>query len=150
MVLQEVTTLKGKSLNFGAIYHEIALAYLNKFLKPDYTFNAKDFLKLHELVLRSIKDDFAGRLRNSGVSIAGTNVVPLKAQKVYGLFDELVNFVNENPQQLNIIELVMVFHHKFVSIHPFFEGNIRTVRSAMNLILMNAHILRPKRVIIQN
>jgi Fic family protein len=30
----------------------------------------------------------------------------------------------------------MVFHHKFVWIYPFFDGNGKTVRLAMNLILM--------------
>ncbi len=136
MVLQEGITIKGKSLreHFEAKNHETALDYLYTLVKPDYKLNGKDILKLHRLVLRSIEDDFAGRLRNSGVRIAGANFVSPNVQKVSGLFDELVNFVNENPQQLNVIELAMVFHHKLVWIHPFFDGNGRTVRLAMNLI----------------
>jgi Fic family protein len=66
-------------------------------VKPDFKLNGRDILKLHELVLRSIEDDFAGKLRNSGVRIAGANFVPPNAQKVSGLFNELVSFVNENP-----------------------------------------------------
>ncbi len=38
--------------------------------------------------------------------------------------------------QLNEIELATIFHLKFVWIHPFFDGNGRTVRLVMNLILM--------------
>ncbi len=150
MVLQEGITVKGKSLreHFEAKNHETALDYLYTLVKPGYQLNGKDILKLHELVLRSIEDDFAGRLRNSGVRIAGANFVPPNAQKVSGLFDELVNFVNENKQQLNVIELAMVFHHKFVWIHPFFDGNGRTVRLAMNLILMNAGF--PPAIILRN
>ena len=150
MVLQEGITVKGKSLreHFEAKNHETALDYLYTLVKPGYQLNGKDILKLHELVLRSIEDDFAGRLRNSGVRIAGANFVPPNAQKVSGLFDDLVNFVNENKQQLNVIELAMVFHHKFVWIHPFFDGNGRTVRLAMNLILMNAGF--PPAIILRN
>jgi Fic family protein len=138
MVLQEGITIKGKSLreHFEAKNHETALDYLYTLVKPDYKLNGKDILKLHRLVLRSIEDDFAGRLRNSGVRIAGANFVPPNAQKVSGLFDELVNFVNENPQQLNVIELAMVFHHKFVWIHPFFDGNGRTVRLVDILVML--------------
>ncbi|MGW1455724.1 Fic family protein [Salegentibacter agarivorans] len=150
MVLQEGITVKGKSLreHFEAKNHETALDYLYTLVKPGYQLNGKDILKLHELVLRSIEDDFAGRLRNSGVRIAGANFVPPNAQKVSGLFDDLVNFVNENKQQLNVIELAIVFHHKFVWIHPFFDGNGRTVRLAMNLILMNAGF--PPAIILRN
>ncbi len=150
MVLQEGVTIKGKSLreHFEAKNHETALEYLYTLVKPDYRLNGKDILKLHELVLRSIEDNFAGRLRNSGVRIAGTNFVPPNPQKVSGLFDELVGFVNENPLQLNVIELAMVFHHKFVWIHPFLDGNGRTVRLAMNLILMKEGF--PPAIILKN
>jgi len=50
--------------------------------------------------------------------------------------DELLSFIKENPLNLNVIELATVFHHRFVWIHPFFDGNGRTVRLAMNLLLM--------------
>jgi hypothetical protein len=32
--------------------------------------------------------------------------------------------------------LATLFHHRFVWIHPFFDGNGRTVRLAMNLLLL--------------
>jgi len=91
---------------------------------------------LHRYVLRSIEEDYAGRLRTSGVRISGVNFTTPNALKVSGLLDELVQFMIENPLQLNDIELATVFHHKFVWIHPFFDGNGRTVRLAMNLLLL--------------
>jgi len=138
MVLQEGITIKGKSLreHFEAKNHEKAINYLYDLVDDSYTLRGIDILSLHGLVLRSIEDDFAGRLRNGGVRIAGANFVPPNAQKVTGYFDELIDFINQNPLSLNDIELATVFHHKFVWIHPFFDGNGRTVRLAMNLLLM--------------
>lgn len=87
-------------------------------------------------------------MRNAGVRIAGANFTPPNAQKVSSLIDELIAFVNENPLGLNIIELATVFHHKFVWIHPFFDGNGRTVRLAMNLLLMREGF--PPAIILKN
>lgn len=138
LVLQEGITIKGKSLreHFEAKNHELALQHLYTLIQPNYQLNTPDILDLHRYVLRSIEEDYAGRLRTGGVRISGANFVPPNAQKVSGMLDELVQFVVENPLQLNSIELATVFHHKFVWIHPFFDGNGRTVRLAMNLLLL--------------
>lgn len=138
MVLQEGITVKGKSLreHFEVKNHEIALNHLYELVKADSMLSSAVVLKLHEYVLRSIEDDFAGRLRSGGVRIAGANFIPPNALKVPDLLDELILFVKKNPLNLNTIELATVFHHKFVWTHPFFDGNGQTVRLAMNLILM--------------
>ncbi|GGD03230.1 Fic family protein [Hyunsoonleella pacifica] len=150
MVLQEGVTIKGKSLreHFEAKNHETAINYLYTLVSKGYKLNEKDILALHALVLRSIEDDFAGRLRNAGVRISGANFIPPNARKVSQLLDDLVHFVTKNPLGLNVIELATVFHHKFVWIHPFFDGNGRTVRLSMNLILM-AHGFPPA-IILKN
>ncbi len=138
LVLQEGITIKGKSLreHFEAKNHEKAIDYLYTLVDENYVLNSKDVLSLHALVLRTIEDDFAGRLRNAGVRISGANFIPPNASKVSDMLEELIVYVNENPQQLHVVELAAVFHHKFVWIHPFFDGNGRTVRLAMNLLLM--------------
>jgi Fic family protein len=138
MVLQEGVTIRGKSLreHFEAKNHEKAINYLYNIVNEDYKLRSIDILSLHGLVLQNIEEDFAGRLRNAGVRIAGANFIPPNAQKVSDLLDELVDFINTNPLELNDIELATVFHHKLVWIHPFFDGNGRTVRLAMNLLLM--------------
>ncbi|MBZ9785878.1 Fic family protein [Psychroflexus sp. CAK57W] len=138
LVLQEGITIKGKSLreHFEAKNHELALKHLYTLSKRDYQLNACDILDLHRYVLRSIEEDYAGRLRTGGVRISGANFIPPNARKVPDLLDELIDFVVENPLQLNAIELATVFHHKFVWIHPFFDGNGRTVRLVMNLLLL--------------
>ena len=140
MVLQEGVTVKGKSLreHFEAKNHETALIHLYKLVESKQPLSASTILDLHGYILRSIEDETAGRLRNSSVTITGANFRPPNAKKASQLFDELIHFINSNELGLNTIELATVFHHKFVWIHPFFDGNGRTVRLAMNLILLQA------------
>ncbi|MCB0508939.1 MAG: Fic family protein [Bacteroidetes bacterium] len=150
LILQEGITIKGKSLreHFEAHNHEKAIDYLYEIVNDNYKLRSIDILSLHALVLRSIEDDFAGRLRNGGVRIVGANFVPPNANKISSLLDELIDFVNENPLKLNDIILATIFHHKFVWIHPFFDGNGRTVRLAMNLLLMRKGF--PPAIILKN
>lgn len=150
MVLQEGITVKGKSLreHFEAKNHEKAIDYLYSLVNENYTLRSIDILSLHELVLRMIEDEFAGRIRNGGVRITGANFVPPNANKVSDLLDELIDFVNTNPLGLNDIEMATVFHHKLVWIHPFFDGNGRTVRLAMNLLFMRKGF--PPAIILKN
>ena len=138
MVLQEGITIKGISLreHFEAHNHDKAIDYLFSIINDNYVLRSIDILSLHGLVLRSIEDDFAGRLRNGGVRISGANFIPPNANKVSDLLDELIDFINTNSLNLNDIELATIFHHKLVWIHPFFDGNGRTVRLSMNLLWM--------------
>jgi Fic family protein len=150
MVLQEGITIKGITLreHFEAKNHENAINHLYSIINAEYKLKSIDILSLHGLVLRSIEDDFAGRIRTGGVRITGANFVPPNATKVSDLLDELIDFVNSNPLNLNDIELATVFHHKLVWIHPFFDGNGRTVRLAMNLLLMRKGF--PPAIILKN
>jgi Fic family protein len=150
MVLQDGITVKGKSLreHFEAKNHEKAIHFLYSIVEDNYELRAKDILSLHSLVLNFIEEDFAGRFRNGGVRINGANFVPPNANKVSDLLDELIYFISINPLKLNDLELATVFHHKFVWIHPFFDGNGRTVRLAMNLLLMRKGF--PPAIILSN
>jgi len=150
MVLQEGLTVSGKSLreHFEVYNHEKAIDYLYTLVNNRYKLRSIDVLSLHGYVLRSIEDEYAGRLRNGGVRIVGANFTPPNANKVSDLLDELVIFINDNPLGLNDILLATIFHHKLVWIHPFFYGNGRTVRLAMNLLLMRKGF--PPAIILKN
>jgi Fic family protein len=150
MVIQEGITIKGKSLreHFETHNHDKAIDYLYTIVNDDYKLRSIDILSIHGLVLRSIEDDFAGRLRNGGVRISGANFMPPNANKVSDYLDELIDFINTNPLGLNDIELATIYHHKLVWIHPFFDGNGRTVRLSMNLLLMRCGF--PPAIILKN
>jgi len=151
LVLQEGITIKGKSLreHFEAKNHEKAIKYLETLVtKKKKGILAKEIFSLHELVLAGIEEDYAGRYRNGQVRITGANFVPPNSLKVPDLMKELFNWVNKNSENLDLVTLVTKFHHKFVWIHPFFDGNGRTARLAMNLFLMQAGF--PPSVILKN
>jgi Fic family protein len=149
-VLMDGMTVKGKSMreHFEATNHHEAIEYLESLVKQDYVLNERDILEIHSIVLSKIEKEFAGRYRNGAVRIIGANFIPPNALRVSEQMEELLDWVNANPMQLNEVALASIFHHRFVHIHPFFDGNGRTVRLAMNLILMRSGF--PPAIILKN
>jgi Fic family protein len=148
LVIEEGFTIKGKSLreHFEAVNHQEAIEFVESLVSKKYTLSDRDILKVHELVLQKIEKDFAGRYRTSGVRISGANFVPPNALKVDTLMEELIGWVNTT--ELDIIVRAAIFHHRFVWIHPFFDGNGRTVRLVFNLLLMKEGY--PPAIILKN
>lgn len=138
LVLEQGITVKGRNLreHFEAKNHEKAILFVEELAKPRYSLCERDILKVHSLVVENIESEFAGRFRNGQVRILGANFIPPNFVKIPSLVKELVSYVNHNPDKLDSVELVAKFHHRFVWIHPFFDGNGRTARLLMNLILM--------------
>lgn len=149
LILEEGITIKGKSLreHFEAVNHQDAIEFVESLAKPDYRLSAMDLMGIHGLVMQKIEKEFAGRFRTSGVRISGANFVPPNALKVPEYIDELVEWTNSEPA-LNEIVKATIFHHRFVWIHPFFDGNGRSVRLAFNLLLMKQGF--PPAIILKN
>jgi Fic family protein len=138
LVLQDGITVKGKPLreHFEAVNHHDAIDYIDSIIKSNYVINERDVLHTHALVLDKIEKDFAGRFRNAGVRITGANHTPPNALKVYDYMHDLMRWVNEESGGLHPIIRAAVFHHRFVWIHPFFDGNGRSVRLLYNVLMM--------------
>ncbi len=148
MVIEEGFTIKGKSLreHFEAVNHQDAIAFVEGLVNKKYVLTDTDILKIHALVLQKIEKDFAGRYRNSGVRITGANFVPPNALKIDALMTELVQWVNDSD--IDTVIKATIFHHRFVWIHPFFDGNGRTARLLYNLLLMKDGF--PPAIILKN
>jgi len=150
VVLQDGMTIGGKSLreHFEVINHDSAIQMLEEIVDPKYVLRAIDILSLHELVLDNIDKQNAGRIRNTRVRIVGANFTPPSPQKVSGLLDKLIKFTLDNPLDLSAPILATIFHHQLVWIHPFVDGNGRTGRLAMNLLLQSKGY--PPSIILKN
>lgn len=150
VILEEGFTIKGKSLreHFEALNHQEAIELVEDLAKPNYQLLTNDIQVIHGLLLQKIEKDFAGRFRNSGVRISGANFISPNALKVNDLINELVDWVNSIGYELNVIVKNAIFHHRFVWIHPFFDGNGRTVRLVSNLLLMKEGF--PPAIILKN
>ncbi|HSC54652.1 MAG TPA: Fic family protein [Phnomibacter sp.] len=137
-VLEDGITIKGKSLreHFEAVNHQEAIELVEVLAQPGFSLTENAVLDIHALVLDKIEKEFAGRYRNAGVRITGANFIPPNALKVPDLMAELVSWTNENPEGFHPLQIATAFHHRFIHIHPFFDGNGRTVRLLFNLLLM--------------
>ena len=148
MVIEDGFTIKGKSLreHFEVVNHQEAIEFVESLASNEYVLNKLDILSIHHLVLQKIEKDFAGKYRTSGVRISGANFVPPNALKVDEFVGELIDFVNDS--EVDILIRSAIFHHRFVWIHPFFDGNGRTARLLLNLILMKSGF--PPAIILKN
>lgn len=141
LVINEGITIKGKPLkdHLEAKNHQEALDYLYELIEKDKhnTFSENLIRSLNQIVQQNIDKEWAGRYRNSGVIIGGADHKPPEAIKVPGLMRELIKWHSLNKKQ-HPVELSSIIHHKLVNIHPFFDGNGRTSRLVMNIILMQS------------
>jgi Fic family protein len=87
-------------------------------------------------LLSGIDDMNAGFYRDCMVRISGSRVIMPNPMKVPLLMDDFVQWLN--GQNLYDARTAIVAHLKFVSIHPFVDGNGRSARLLMNFLLMSA------------
>lgn len=138
LVIEKGLTIEGKSLNehLEAINHQHAIEYIKELAQEKQTISERDLLQIHQLILQSIDNQNAGRYRNVQVLISGAKHIPPQPYIVPKQMEDLFIWYNENKDQLHPIELSAEMHERLVTIHPFIDGNGRTSRLLMNLILL--------------
>ncbi len=134
LVINEGIVPKGKTLReiHEAKNHVEALEFLKNY---EGDLNENLMLKLHSLILKNISERFAGTYRTSNVKIAGSTFKPPAAEKVPQLVKNLVYWYKKNKNEIYLFELAILFSAKFVTIHPFVDGNGRVSRLLMNFLL---------------
>ncbi|MEV8440793.1 Fic family protein [Actinosynnema sp. NPDC051121] len=139
LVVEKGITVDGKSLreHLEATNHAEALDFVHKLArKPRQALTEDDLLTVHRLILRHIDDANAGRYRSVPVRIAGTAVVLPNHRKVPELMAEFVTWLTTSTG--HPVEVAAEAHYRLVTIHPFVDGNGRTARLLMNLLLLQA------------
>src|SRR5690606_10260114 len=139
-VALEGITIGGKTLreHFEAINHRDAILMLEELVEKQQPLDEWTIKNLHQLVLKNIDADNAGRYRQVNVLISGAEHRPPSALQVPELMAAFSQWCSNDAQQLHPVERAARIHGEFVKIHPFVDGNGRTSRLLMNLELMKA------------
>jgi Fic family protein len=137
VLLEDGLTVGGKPLRdtFEAIGHSHAFDYMFKLLgKRNIT--VEDIKKLHYLFYRSIDESFAGVWRDTSIIVTGTDYVFPASVELDRLMTELEKWINTERDTIHPIRFAAMLHLKFVTIHPFIDGNGRVARLLMNAALI--------------
>ena len=138
LVLNKGVTIGGKSLreHFEIVNHKEAIDYIKDLVKNEIDFDKRVLLDIHHLILKNIDIQNAGKYRNVEVMISGSTHKPPTFLQVENLMEDYFKFYEENKESLNPVILSTELHERLVTIHPFIDGNGRTSRLIMNLVLL--------------
>jgi Fic family protein len=139
-VALEGITVGGKPLkdHLEAVNHRDAILMLEEFVEKGGPLTEWTIKSLHQLILRGIDDDNAGRYRTVNVRIAGASHLPPDQVVVPELMERFIAWYRDEAMALHPVERAARVHSDFVRIHPFVDGNGRTSRLLMNLELLKA------------
>lgn len=139
-VALEGITIGGKTLreHFEAINHRDAILLVEELVSKQQPLDEWTINSLHQLVLKNIDTDNAGRYRQVNVLISGAEHRPPQALQVPEQMAEFMRWYSNEAQTLHPVERAARVHGEFVKIHPFVDGNGRTSGLLMNLELMKA------------
>jgi len=111
---------------------EESMGFIEKHIK-EYPIDRAFISELHKLVVNGLSptkegDINPGAYRVTNVSINGANHKPPEHYLVNEHMEELIEFINyEHGSKYDLLKIAIV-HHRFLWIHPFRNGNGRTVR----------------------
>lgn len=136
LVIDDGITSTSKPLQhyIEAVNHAKAFEKIITFLDEDKNINENFILNIHKIILTGLDDDNAGFYRNCRVRISGSTVIMPNPIKVPDLMTDFYNWLSDNIDNEPITAIFA--HLKFVSIHPFVDGNGRCARLLMNTILL--------------
>ena len=140
LVLTKGITIGGKTLteHLEVIGHKEAIDYIESLSQTENPIGEWEIRQIHSLIMRRISPTEAGRYRQLDVKTAGTDHVYPPHYLLSGLMTDFIHWLNDSRSALHPIEYASEAHYRFVSVHPFADGNGRTGRLLMNLLLLKA------------
>lgn len=138
LVVNKGLTVGGKSMreHLEAINHYEAILYIRELATHGATLDEREVRHIHALVLRGIDRNNAGCYRSLPVMIAGSRHVPPQPWAVPKLMEDYGLWLSGESLKLHPVVRAAEAHERLVTIHPFIDGNGRTSRLVMNLILL--------------
>ncbi len=122
-------------------YNEALLWLKNLLSSKKFALDEKVISEIHKIVTHKLLPKYSsGKMRTEPVFVNDpkkrkTIYWPPDHQDLKGLLRKLIQFVNKQRFHLDPIILAGIFHRQFVIIHPFIDGNGRTVRLATKALL---------------
>ena len=139
-ILETKLAVGGKSImeHNEILGMDSALKYINNTLVDRIgDISLEDILEIHKRVLGNVEPGDAGRLRNVQVFVG--DHIPPPPWSLAALLSKFVSWLNSRAAlSLHPVRLAALAHYKLVHIHPWTDGNGRTSRLLMNVVLMQA------------
>jgi Fic family protein/DNA-binding Xre family transcriptional regulator len=138
LVINEGLTIGGKSMreHLEVVNHSEAIEYISEIVQNKVDFTERVLKQIHYLILKGIDRENAGVYRSIGVRISGSSHLPPEPFLLNRMMEEVFEYYQKNKNLLHPIILAAEMHEQIVRIHPFIDGNGRTTRLIMNLILL--------------
>lgn len=138
LVINEGLTVSGKSMreHLEAINHQEAIGYIKKLMEKGFSLFERELLTIHNLILRGIIPEDVEKYRRVQVMIKGSSHMPPQPYMVAKDIEDYFIWYETHKNKLHPVILAAEMHERLVSIHPFIDGNGRTSRLVMNLILL--------------
>jgi len=138
LVIHKGLTIAGKPMveHLEALNHYEAIALIREVAQNQLTLNQGLLMQLHALILRGIDKEHAGCFRKVPVMISGSRHTPPAAWQLDTCMAAYFDFYITQKEKLHPLILAAEMHERLVTIHPFIDGNGRTARLVMNLILL--------------
>ncbi len=139
LVLEKGITIGGKALveHLEVIGHGDAINYIEELADSETRIGEREIKDINAIILRAIMPDEAGAYRRIDVKAAGSDYVYPQHLLLGNLMQEFVSWLSsEKGESLHPVVFATEAHYRFVSIHPFRDGNGRTARLLMNLFLI--------------
>ena len=138
LVINKGLTIGGKSMreHLEAVNHYEAITLIKEIVTADSILNENIIKDIHSLVLRGIDRENAGKYRSVPVAISGSRHEPPQPWQVPKLMEDLNFWIQEEAENLHPVIFAAEIHERIATIHPFIDGNGRTARLLMNLVLL--------------
>ncbi len=137
LVIEQGVTISGKPLkdHLEALDHYDAIRYVRELAREQAPLTESDVRNLHRLVVQRSRPDIAGRYADLARYVrteTGRFEFPSPAE-IPALMGDFARWLAAAPDEP---ASAFMAHRRLVDIHPFNDGNGRTARLVMNLILI--------------
>ncbi len=138
VILEKGMTVAGKPLkdHFEAVGHKDALGYVRELAGINEPVRENDVRQIHRLVMGRVEPAEAGQYSNHQRQILGSTLVLPSPAEIRPLMGDFGLWLAGETAAAPAPDVAFDAHQRLVTIHPFSDGNGRTARLLMNLVLL--------------